>query len=57
MVIFLSLLLCAALIVLLTTALKTRRIARELQDAVRLNRCMLVNEPSSMLKRLFLFNQ
>lgn len=52
MVIFLSLLLCAALIVLLTTALKTRRIARELQDAVRLNRCMLVNEPSSMLKRL-----
>ena len=52
MVIFLSSLLCAALIVLLTTALKTRRIARELQDAVRRNRCMLVNEPTSMLKRL-----
>ena len=52
MVIFLSLLLCASVIVLFTGALKTRRIARELEDAVRVNRCMLVNEPSSMLNRL-----
>ena len=52
MVILLSLLLCAVLIALLAAALKTRRVARELEDAVRLNRCMLVNEPSSLLKRL-----
>lgn len=52
MVIFLSLLLCATLIVLLNGALKTRRITRELEDALRLNRCMLVNESSSLLKRL-----
>ena len=49
MVIFLCILLCATLIVLLNGVLKTRRITRELEDAVRVNRCILVNEPSSML--------
>jgi signal transduction histidine kinase len=52
MVIVLILLLCAALFALLTTVLRTRRVAGELKDAVRLNRCLLVNEPSSTLKRL-----
>lgn len=52
MVIFLSLLLCVTVIVLLATAFKTRRIARELEDAVRVNRCMLVSEPSLIVKRL-----
>ncbi|CAA6676408.1 MULTISPECIES: cell wall metabolism sensor histidine kinase WalK [unclassified Lentimonas] len=52
MVIVLSLLLCAALSALFVTVFRTRRVVRELKDAVHLNRCLLVNEPSSTLKRL-----
>ncbi|MFQ3225878.1 MAG: two-component system phosphate regulon sensor histidine kinase PhoR, partial [Lentimonas sp.] len=52
MVIVLSLLLGVALFALLATAYRTRRIVCELQEAVRLNRRLLVSEPSSTLKRL-----
>lgn len=52
MVIFLSLLLCVAMAVLVAATCRTRRVVRELEEAVRLNRCMLLNEPSSLLKRL-----
>jgi signal transduction histidine kinase len=52
MVIILSLLLCVAVVTLLVATLRTRRVVCELEEAVRLNRCMLLNEPSSLLKRL-----
>ncbi len=52
MVIFLSLLLIAALAALWLHVSKTRRFVRELEDAVRLNRRLLVHESSAALKRL-----
>ena len=52
MVIFLSLLLCVAVLILVALVVRTRRVVRELEDAVRLNRCLLLNESSSILKRL-----
>jgi signal transduction histidine kinase len=52
MIICLSLLLCVAVVALVALLVRTRRVVRELRDAVRLNRCMLLNEPSSVLRRL-----
>ena len=52
MIIFLSLLLCVSLVALVALLVRTRRVVGELQDAVRLNRCMLLNVPSAVLKRL-----
>jgi two-component system phosphate regulon sensor histidine kinase PhoR len=52
MVICLSCLLCVALVALWVTVSKTRAAVHDLEEAVRLNRRLLVNEPSSVLKRL-----
>jgi two-component system phosphate regulon sensor histidine kinase PhoR len=52
MIIFLSALLCVLLITLWITVLKTRRTVGELQESVRLSRCMLLNESSASMKRL-----
>ncbi len=52
MVICLSCLLCVALVALWVTVSKTRATVHDLEEAVRLNRRLLVNEPSSVLKRL-----
>jgi len=52
MVIFLSILLCVLLITCWISVLKTRRTVGELQESVRLRRCMLLNESSTSMKRL-----
>ena len=52
MVIVLSVLLCAALFALFVTVIRTRRVVAELQDALRLNRFLLISEPSLTLQRL-----
>ena len=52
MVIFLSILLCVLLITCWISVLKTRRTVGELQESVRLSRCMLLNESSASMKRL-----
>ncbi len=52
MVIFLSILLCVLLITGWISVLKTRRTVGELQESVRLSRCMLLNESSASMKRL-----
>lgn len=52
MVIILSLLLCVATVALVALIIRTRRVVCELEDSVRLNRCMLVSESSPTLKRL-----
>ena len=52
MIIFLSVLLCVLLITFWISALKTRRTVGELQESVRLSRCMLLNESSASMNRL-----
>lgn len=52
MVIVLSILLGVALFALLVTVLRTRRIVCEMREAVRMNRRLLISEPSPTLKRL-----
>ena len=52
MVIFLTVLLCVLLIAFWVSALKARRTVGELQESVRLSRCMLLNESSASMKRL-----
>jgi len=52
MVIFLSVLVCVLLITCWISALKTRRTVGELQESVRLSRCMLLNESSASMTRL-----
>lgn len=52
MVITLSLLLCVALLALCVTVFKARAAAHDLEESVRLNRRLLVNESSSTLKHL-----
>lgn len=52
MIICLSICLCCALLAIGLLMAKTRRVLRDLEDAVRLKRCLLLDKPSANLRRL-----